>query len=361
MRAALLLEVGKPLAIEDVAPEPLRPQEVRLRVDASGVCHSDLSIATGRVPMPTPVILGHEGAGTVLEVGALVTRVRVGDRVISSFMPTCGECWYCVRGQSQFCERLLDVAMARHNRRSDGTKVWSMSGLGTFAEEMVTHEWSLVAVETDIPAPQLALIGCGVMTGVGAVLNTARVKPGSTVAVIGLGGVGQAVLQGCRIAGAGRVIGIDPVEMKRRTAAELGATDLLDSTAGDVIEEVRELTGGRGADYVFEVVGRPETMVQARDLCRLGGTVVVVGMPYLDATVTFPAYSIFFDEKRLLGCNYGSASVRRDFPMLVSLIEAGRLDLARMVTQTIALDQVNDAFAAMTAGEVIRTVIVPAP
>ncbi|MCU1456768.1 MAG: Alcohol dehydrogenase zinc-binding domain protein [Actinomycetia bacterium] len=359
MRAALLLAVDEPLVIESLTPEPLGPHDVRVQVDASGVCHSDLSIATGLVPMPPPVILGHEGAGTVLEVGDRVTRVRVGDRVISSFVPACGECWYCVHDQSNFCERMLDVAMARHSRRSVGTKVFSMSGLGTFSDEMISHEWSLVAVETDLPAEQLALIGCGVMTGVGSVLNTARVQPGSTVAVIGLGGVGQAVVQGARVAGAARVIAIDPVAMKRTTAAGLGASDLVDPADGDIVEQVQALTGGRGADYAFEVVGRPETMIQARDLTRRGGTVVIVGMPAFDATVTFPAYSMFYDEKSLLGSNYGSAHVRRDFPKIVSLIEGGSLDVAHMVTKTIALEDVNAAFAAMTAGDVIRSVIVP--
>ena len=359
MRAALLLAANEPLVVETLIPEPLGPHDVRVRVDASGVCHSDVSIATGLVPMPPPVILGHEGAGTVLEIGELVTRVRVGDRVISSFVPVCGECWFCIHDQSNFCERMLDVAMTRHSRRDDGKRVFAMSGLGTFADEMVNHEWSLVAVETDLPAEQLALIGCGVMTGVGAALNTAQVEPGSTVAVIGLGGVGQSVVQGCRVAGAARVIAIDPVAMKRSTAAELGASDLVDPADGDVAEQVRALTGGRGADYAFEVVGRPETMVQARDLTRLGGTVVIVGMPAFDATVTFPAYSMFFEEKRLLGSNYGSAHVRRDFPRLVSLIEGGALDVAHMVTKTIALEDVNEAFAAMLSGDVIRSVIVP--
>ncbi len=361
MRAALLLGVDEPLVVETLTPEPLGPHDVRVRIDASGVCHSDVSIATGLVPMPPPVILGHEGAGTVLEVGDRVTRVRVGDRVISSFAPACGECWYCVHDQPNFCERMLDVAMTRHSRRAEGKLVFSMSGLGTFADEMINHEWSLVAVETDLPAEQLALIGCGVMTGVGAVLNTAQVVPGSTVAVIGLGGVGQSVVQGARVAGAARVIAIDPVAMKRATASKLGASDLVDPADGDVADQVRALTGGRGADYAFEVVGRPETMVQARDVTRRGGTVVIVGMPKFDATVTFPAYSMFYDEKRLLGSNYGSAHVRRDFPRIVSLIEGGSLDVAHMVTKTIALEDVDAAFAAMLAGDVIRSVIVPQP
>lgn len=354
-----MLTVDEPLSVETVAPMALGPHEVRIRVDASGVCHSDLSIATGFVPMPTPVILGHEGAGTVLEVGDAVTRVRVGDRVITSFMPTCGDCWYCVNDQPQFCERMVEVALTTHSRRSDGTAVYSMSGLGTFADEMVSHEWSLVSVETDLPAEQLALLGCGVMTGVGAALNTAQVRPGSTVAVIGLGGVGQSVVQGARVAGAGRVIAVDPVASKRVTAGSLGASDLVDPADGDVVEQVRALTGGRGADYAFEVVGRPETMTQARDLTRPGGTVVIVGMPRFDATVTFPAYSLFHDEKALLGCNFGSAHVRRDFPRLVALVEDGALDLAPMVSRLIPLDGVDDAFRAMEAGEVIRSVIVP--
>ncbi len=359
MRVALLTAVGEPLEIETVTPEPLGPQDVRVRIDASGVCHSDVSIATGIVPMPTPVILGHEGAGTVLEVGDRVTRVRVGDRVISSFLPACGDCWYCIRNLSQHCVRLLDVAMVRRSRRESGKKVFSMSGLGTFADEMINHEWSLVPVETDLPAEQLALIGCGVMTGVGAVLNTAAVAPGSSVAVIGLGGVGQAVVQGARIAGAARVIGIDPVALKRGTASQLGASHVIDPGDGDLVERVRELTGGRGADYTFEVVGKPETIAAAREATRPAGTVVIVGMPAFDATVTFPAYALFSDEKLLVGSNYGSAQVRRDFPRLVALAESGALDLASMVSRTIALDDVNAAFEAMTSGEVVRSVIVP--
>lgn len=360
MRAALLLSVDEPLAIETVAPTPLGPHDVRVRIDGSGVCHSDLSIATGYVAMATPVILGHEGAGTVLEVGDAVTRVRIGDRVITSFVPTCGDCWYCVDEQPQFCERMVEIALTTHGHRADGSAVYSMSGLGTFADEMVSHEWSLVGVETDLPAEQLALVGCGVMTGVGAALNTAQVRPGSTVAVIGLGGVGQAVVQGARIAGAGRVIAVDPVAAKRAIAGSLGASDLVDPADGDVVEQVRALTAGRGADYAFEVVGRPETVTQARDLTRAGGTVVIVGMPRSDAAVTFSAYSLFHDEKALLGCNFGSAHVRRDFPRLVALVEDGALDLASMVSRTIPLDAVNDAFRAMQAGEVIRSVIVPA-
>jgi S-(hydroxymethyl)glutathione dehydrogenase/alcohol dehydrogenase len=233
-----------------------------------------------------------------------------------------------------------------------------MTGLGTFAEAMVVDESALVKVETDLPDEQLALIGCGVTTGVGAALNTAKVKPGSTVAVIGCGGVGQAVIQGARIAGASRIFAIDPVELKRKTAEQLGATDLIDPAQGDPVSQVQALTGGRGADYAFEVIGLPETILQAFNTARRGGTVTIVGAARMDSMVTFSAFQLFYEEKKLLGCIYGSAAVRRDFPRFIALTETGRLDLGAMVSRRIKLDEVNDAFRAMQAGEVIRSVIV---
>jgi S-(hydroxymethyl)glutathione dehydrogenase/alcohol dehydrogenase len=216
----------------------------------------------------------------------------------------------------------------------------------------------VVKVQTDLPAEQLALIGCGVTTGVGAALNTAKVQPGSSVAVIGCGGVGQAVIQGARIAGAARIFAIDPVELKRKTAEQLGATDLIDPAQGDPIAQVQAATGGRGADYAFEVIGLPETIMQAYGTARRGGTVVVVGMAKLGVEVSFQALMLFAEEKRILGCMYGSAQVRRDFPKLVGLVETGRLDVDAMVSRRIQLAEVNDAFRAMQAGEVIRSVIV---
>jgi len=223
---------------------------------------------------------------------------------------------------------------------------------------MTVDESMLVKVESDLPAEQLALIGCGVTTGVGAALNTAQIRPGSTVTVIGCGGVGQSVLQGARIAGASRIFAVDPVEMKRKTAEQFGATDLVDPTAGDPVEQIRAATGGRGTDYAFEVIGLPETILQAYEVARRGGTAVVVGMARFDAQVTFPAMSLFAGNKQLLGCMYGSAQVRRDFPRFVQLVETGRLDVGSMVSRHISLDEVNDAFRAMEAGEVIRSVIV---
>ncbi|TML41712.1 MAG: Zn-dependent alcohol dehydrogenase [Actinobacteria bacterium] len=358
MRAAVFTAVDQPLTVEDVELIPPGPRDVVVQVAASGVCHSDLSIARGYVPFPPPTILGHEGTGTVLEVGPEVSRVAVGDHVIASFVPACGTCWFCLRDQSNLCESSLGFGATPRVRRKDGTQAPCMTGLGTFAEAMTVDEASVVKVQTDLPPEQLALIGCGVTTGVGAALNTARVQPGSTVAVIGCGGVGQSVIQGARIAGAARIIAVDPVELKRKTAEQLGATDLVDPNAGDPVAQVQALTGGRGADYAFEVIGLPETVQQAYAMARRGGTAVVVGMPRMDTTVTLPGFSLFYDEKKVLGCVYGSAQVRRDFPRLISLAENGRLDLGAMVSRRIKLDEVNDAFRAMDAGEVIRSVII---
>jgi S-(hydroxymethyl)glutathione dehydrogenase/alcohol dehydrogenase len=358
MRAAIFVGEGEPLAIEEVTALPPGPHDVTVEVLASGVCHSDLSIVNGYVPLPPPTILGHEGAGKVLEVGSEVTRVKPGDTIVASFIPGCGQCFYCLHDRANLCEQMFTFSMLPKAKRADGTVTTAMTGLGTFSDVMTIHEGSAVKVDTDLPAEQLALIGCGVTTGVGAALNTARVEPGSSVAIVGCGGVGTAVLQGARIAGAARIIAIDPVALKRKTAEQLGATDLVDPSQGDPVAQVRELTGGRGADYAFEVIGLPETVVQAYSMTRPGGTTVVVGMPRMDATVTFPAWELFGTEKRLLGCVYGSAQVNRDFHRFIGLAEAGRLDLGAMVSRRIALDEVNDAFAAMAAGEVIRSVIV---
>jgi S-(hydroxymethyl)glutathione dehydrogenase/alcohol dehydrogenase len=357
VRAALFVGQDQPLAIEDLEPLPPGPRDVVVRVGASGVCHSDLSIMRGYAPLPPPMILGHEGVGKVEEVGAEVTRVAVGDRVIGSFVAACGTCWYCLRDQSHLCEHAFEMSVNPRATRADGTITPAMTGLGTFSDVMTVNEASVVKIETDLPDEQLALIGCGVTTGVGAALNTGKVQPGSTVAVIGCGGVGQAVIQGARIAGAARIIAIDPVELKRKTSEQLGATDLVDPTTGDVVTQVKDLTGGRGADYAFEVIGAPDRVVEAWNMTRPGGTTVVVGMPRMEDTVTLSQFQLFYEEKNLKGCVYGSAQVRRDFGRFVNLIETGRLDVGAMVSRRIKLDEVNDAFRAMEAGEVIRSVI----
>jgi S-(hydroxymethyl)glutathione dehydrogenase/alcohol dehydrogenase len=357
MKAAVFVGDAAKLAIENVKPNPPGPRDVVVEIEASGVCHSDLSIMRGYVPLPPGMVLGHEGTGRVVEAGAEVSRVKKGDRVIASFVPACGACWSCLHEQSELCDRENDVSMAMRGTRPDGSPYFCMTGLGTFADTMTVDEASVVKVETDLPASHLALLGCGVTTGVGAALNTAKVKPGASVAVLGCGGVGQSVIQGARIAGAGRIIAIDPQELKQKTAKQLGATDVIDPSKGDPVEQVKALTGGRGVDYAFEVIGLPETIVTAYNMARRGGEMIVVGMARFDAQFTLPAFGIFFEEKTVRGCKYGSAQVRRDFPRFVELIETGRLDTSSMVSKTIKLEEVNDAFRAMEAGEVIRSVI----
>jgi S-(hydroxymethyl)glutathione dehydrogenase/alcohol dehydrogenase len=357
MKAAVYVGDPTTLSLEDLKPSPPGPRDVVVEIGASGVCHSDLSIMRGYVPVPPGMVLGHEGAGRVVEVGAEVTRVAKGDRVVASFVPACGACWHCLREQSELCECENEVSMAMRGTRPDGNPYFCMTGLGTFSSAMTVNEASVVKVDTDLPDAQLALIGCGVTTGVGAALNTARVRPGATVAILGCGGVGQAVIQGARIAGAARIIAIDPQPLKQKMAKQLGATDVVDPSKGDAVEQVKALTGGRGADYAFEVIGLPETIATTYQLARRGGEVIIVGMARFDAQFTLPAFGIFFEQKTVKGCKYGSAQVRRDFPRFVDLIETGRLDISSMVSKTIKLEGVNDAFKAMEAGEVIRSVI----
>jgi S-(hydroxymethyl)glutathione dehydrogenase/alcohol dehydrogenase len=357
MRAAVFTETGGALTIEELAPTPPGPRDVVVELGASGVCHSDLSLKNGYVAIMPGTVLGHEGAGTVREVGAEVTKVKPGDRIIASFIPACGTCWFCLHDSSHLCDNEMGVMMSMRGTRPDGSQYMAMTGLGTFAEAMTCNEGSIVKIASDLPDEQLALIGCGVTTGVGAALNTAEVQPGTTVAVIGCGGVGQAVIQGARIAGASRVIAVDPVEMKRKTAEQLGATDFVDPNEGDPVAQVQQLTSGRGVDYAFEVIGLPETTLQAYNMIRKGGTAIMVGMTRAEAQVTIPTFDLFFNEKTLKGSKYGSGQVRRDFQRFVDLIETGRLDTSSMVSKTIKLDEVNDAFTAMENGEVIRSVI----
>jgi S-(hydroxymethyl)glutathione dehydrogenase / alcohol dehydrogenase len=358
MRAAVWTGVDDPLSVEEVEPLPPGSHDVVVQIDASGICHSDHAVLHGQLPWPPPAILGHEVTGTVVEAGPAVTRVAVGDRVISSGLPACGQCFTCVRGQPHLCEQTFVISAGPRAKRADGTAVTTFASLGGFAEMMTVPEVSLVAVETDVPAEQLALIGCALTTGVGSVFNTARLAPGATVTVVGLGGIGQSIVQGARIAGASRIFAVDPVAHKRTAAAAQGATDLVDPGDGDPVEQIRALTAGRGTDHAFEAVGRADTILCAYHCTRRGGVFTLVGMPPADSSVTFPGLELFLDAKEIRVSNMGSAQIRRDFPRLVNLAESGRLDIASLITRRIGLDAINDAFRAMDAGEEIRTVIV---
>jgi S-(hydroxymethyl)glutathione dehydrogenase / alcohol dehydrogenase len=357
MRAAIFHGVGKPLSIETLEPFPPGPLDVVVRITASGLCHSDLRVVDGLSPAPAPMILGHEGTGVVEQIGPLVTRVRPGDRVVGSFMPICGTCPNCIAGRPNLCGSIA-TRMPTVRARLDGADVTAHAALGMFSDVATCHETSLVAVESDADDAELALIGCAVTTGVGAVLNTARVEPGSAVAVIGCGGVGQAVLQGARIASASQIIAVDPAPLKREVATVSGATDVIDAGAGDFVEQILALTKGRGVDYVFDVVGAPDTVVQAMAACRPGGTTVVIGLTATDAVAPLPLNRLVMQEKKLLGSVYGSADVRREFPRLLALVQAGRLDLGSLVSKTLPLERVNAGYEAMRNGSAIRTVIV---
>lgn len=358
MLAALGLEHGHHLSMEKVDPSPPGPHDVVVRVGASGVCHTDVAVLTGHLPVPLPVVLGHEGAGVVEWVGSEVTSVGIGDRVVGSVGAVCGNCWHCTRQMTHLCSRSRELTSEPRVVRAGGEQVPAFVGLGSFAEAMTVHEASIVPVRTDVPDEQLALIGCAITTGLGAVFNTAKVTPGASVVVIGCGGVGQAVVQGARIAGAARIIAVDPSETKRAAAIGFGATDAIDPKSSDVLDEVRSMTGGRGADFTFEVVGSPVTIQQAWDLARKSGTVSLVGMPAYDSTITMSAFALASDDKRLCGSLYGGTQARRDIPMIVELVETGRLNLGGMITRRLPLSEVNDAIRALEAGEQIRSVLV---
>ncbi|MFB4309694.1 Zn-dependent alcohol dehydrogenase [Actinomadura sp. GTD37] len=358
MKVAVAHEAGRPVVVEDLPVPDVGPRDVLVRVTASGICHTDLNVIGGRSALPLPIVPGHEGCGIVEETGPEVRRVRAGDRVLASVSPACGHCGRCVGGMSNHCELNPVVKAAPRFELDGGRWAAALCGCGTFAEAMVVHEASVVPVETDLADEELALLGCGVTTGVGAVLNTAGVVPGSSVAVIGCGGVGQSVVQGARIAGAALIIAVDPVPGRRESSVRAGATHTVDPAAGDPVGQVRELTGGQGADYTFEVVGRPELMVQAFDMARVQGAVTLVGMPEAGANLTLPAVQAVFSGKRLAGSVVGGAQILRDFPRFIRLAEAGRLDLGSMVSRRIGLDQVNDGLDLTARAEGVRTVIV---
>jgi NDMA-dependent alcohol dehydrogenase len=360
--AAVLHATGEPLRVEDVELAPPGPGEVSVRVSASGVCHSDWNTITGDSPNPLPAVLGHEGAGVVEAVGEGVTSVSEGDHVVLSWMPSCGRCFYCRRGRPMLCEEAMPGMLAgtllggaiRLSR--DGRPVYHYSFVSTFAERTVVPEASCVRIRKDVPLPIAALVGCAVMTGVGAAVNRARVAAGSAAIVFGAGGVGLSVVQGCRLAGAGTIVAVDPVESKRALALELGATHA--AGPDEALALVRDLTNGRGADYAFVAAGVGDLFGRAFVSARPGGTVVCIGLPAEGVTVSLPGPELVREEKIVTGSLYGSCRPHDDMPLLLDLYTAGRLDLDRLVSRTYPLEAVNQAFADMNAGEVARGVLV---
>jgi S-(hydroxymethyl)glutathione dehydrogenase/alcohol dehydrogenase len=359
LRAAVLRGPGEPFEVDEISLRALGADDVHVQVAASGVCHSDLSILNGTIPHPLPAVLGHEGAGVVIETGENVRTVAPGDHVVLSWVAPDRSCFFCLRGHPELCEHGLDHAFSMpYANAGDGTPLLAAFGTATFGEETILPERACVKIDADVPLELASLIGCGVVTGVGAVVNSARVEPGASVAVIGCGGVGLAAIQGARLAGALPIIAIDRVASKLALARTSGATDVVDASAGDPVSAVRDLTAGRGVDFAFEVVGRSSTIEQAFAMTRRAGTCTVVGAGGFDDMTQFGAMQLMVDAKTLRGCVYGATDPARDFPEMVRLHRAGLLDLEALVTRRIALDELDDAFRAMQDGEVARSVIV---
>jgi S-(hydroxymethyl)glutathione dehydrogenase/alcohol dehydrogenase len=359
MHAAVLRAFNTPLEVEEVALRALGPNDVHVRLAASGVCRSDLSIVDGTIPHPLPAVLGHEGAGIVLDIGSAVQTVSVGDHVVLSWVAPCRRCFYCLRGHPELCEHGLDHAFAQpYGTAADGTPLLAAFGTATYGEETIVPETACVPVVTDFPLELAALVGCGVVTGIGSVCNSAHVEPGASVAVIGCGGVGLAAIQGARLSGASPIIGVDRIATKLALARRCGATEVVDASSTDAVAVVRELTGSRGADFTFEVVGRSHTIRQAYEMTRRAGTCTIVGAGGFDDYVQFAAMELMYDSKTLRGCIYGATDPPRDFPEMIRLHSEGRIDLEVLVSRRIKLEDVNDAFRAMDDGEVARSVIV---
>ncbi len=357
MKAAVLREVNKPLEIEDVKLADPGPREVLVRTVAAGVCHSDLHFQNGSYPYPLPAVLGHESAGVVEAVGSMVDYVKPGDHVITCLSAFCGHCEDCLTGHMSLCqEPELQRAEGEPPRIANGDEtVHQFLNLSSFAEYMLIHEHALTKIREDMPMDRAALIGCGVTTGVGAVIHTASVEPGSTVAVIGCGGVGLSCINGAAIAGAGRIIAIDTVPSKLDLARKFGATDVVNAGDNDPIEAVRELTGG-GVHYSFEAIGLKVTTEQSFKMLRRGGTATIIGMIPVGTMIELHGPE-FLQERTIQGSNMGSNRFRVDMPRYVDFYLQGKLHLDDMISGRIQLEDVNDAFTALEGGEVARNII----
>lgn len=360
MRAALLEHAPGELVVDDVTVTTPGPDEVLIQTAACGLCHSDLHIIEGKLPYPLPALLGHEAAGVVQQVGADVTEFAPGDHVVGCLSSFCGTCRECTVGNTWLCEnsRKLGVRSDGSSRVSRGDEqITQMSGLGGFAEEMVVHRNAIVKVPEELPLHLGALLGCAVITGVGAVFNSARLRPGSTVAVIGVGGIGLNVVQGARLAGADRIIAVDLNPEKLALAETFGATDVVNGSDGDAVQGVLELTGG-GVDASFEAIGLTVTAQQAVQMLRPGRTAYLVGLPPAGDEISVPGLPLVLQARGLQGVMMGSNQFKRDIPMLANLYLQGRLKLDELVAAQITLDDVNAGYDAMRRGTEARSVIV---
>jgi S-(hydroxymethyl)glutathione dehydrogenase/alcohol dehydrogenase len=358
MRAAVLHAPRQPMTIENVAIEKPKRREVLVRTAAAGLCHSDLHFIEGSYPTPVPVVLGHESAGIVEAVGEDVTYVKPGDHVISCLSVFCGHCEFCLSGRPSICQD-TEVKMppgVAKRLRWNGGHLNQFLNLSSFAEQMVVHEHALVKVREDMPLDLAALIGCSVVTGYGAVVHTARIEPGSTVAVFGAGGIGLSAISAASLAGAARVIAIDRDPFKFGLARGFGATDVVDASAGDPVQQIQHLTGG-GVQYAFECIGLKETAEQSFACLRAGGTATIIGMIPFGTKIELHGFD-FLRERRIQGSMMGSNRFRTDMPRLVEFFMQGRLKLEAMVSARIPLEQINQGFDALKRGGLARSVVV---
>jgi alcohol dehydrogenase len=370
-KAAVLYEMEKarpyaetrPLVLEELEVEPPGPGEVMVEIAAAGLCHSDLSVINGTRPWPIPLVLGHEAAGIVRETGAGVSDLKPGDHVVFSFLPVCGRCLNCVSGRGWLCERgvianragtLLSGARRFHHR--DGRTLHHHLGVSGFSQFTVAARESLVKIDRDVPLEIAVLFGCAVMTGVGAIVNTAKVSPGTSVAVFGLGGVGLAAILGARVSGASPIIAVDRLAPKLELARQCGATHVVNASETDPVAAVRELTQG-GVETAIEAVGNEQVIAQAYAATRRGGKTVAIGLPHPSRQLTIPAVSLIAEERQLLGCYMGSCVPQRDIPRFMNLYRTGLLPVHLLKSREIEFDQVNEAFDALDRGEVARQVI----
>ena len=357
MKAAVLYDINTSLQIERIALPNIENDQVRVRLVASGVCHSDWHVVKGEWPfIPIPIILGHEGAGVVEEIGSEVNNIKVGDHVILSWKRNCGLCEMCQVGYPNLCDVKADQRGQPHLLNS-GRQMDKFNGLGTFSTETILPQDVVIPIDKEIPLPQAALVGCGVVTGVGAVLNTAKVEPGKSVAVFGCGGVGLNVIQGAMIAGAEPIIAIDILNNKLELGKQFGATHTINSSQVDPVMAIQDLTEGQGVHYAFEAIGLISDPFKQSILCtRKRGITVYVGHAPVNTPVDFDA-RILFSEKMVIGSHYGTCRPRVDFPRLLGLYKADKLKLDELVTRVYPLEQINQAFTALGAGEVARSVL----
>ena len=357
MKAAVLWKSGERMTIEDVTIAKPKAREVLVRTAFAGICHSDLHFADGTYPYPMPMVPGHEAAGIVEAVGEDVTHVRPGDHVVGCLSVFCGCCSQCVTGHPNLCES-TDVKLAPGVARRlslNGELVHQFSNLSSFAEQMLVHENAVVKIDRDLPLDRAALVGCGVLTGVGAVIHAAKVHPGAMVAVIGCGGVGLSVISGAVLAGAGRIIAIDRLDSKLDIARQLGATDVINATSVDPVGEVMEMTGG-GVHFAFEALGLKETAKQTFNMLRMGGTATLIGMFKPGQALEFEG-SMFIKDRKVQGSSMGSNQFRVDIPNLLNFYRQGRLNLDHLISSRLELEQINEGFANLQGGAPVRQLI----